>query len=126
MTIIKSSQSFETDQKNTVQSKDICKFFAIPNSNVTFAKYFSVYSNMHPEARKELIRICATTIGLEHKRLLGKVDPTETEGVKISTTKIKSRNCITTIFCLYPGVFTLSKSDRANDNLFNGAIKQVS
>lgn len=75
MTIIKSSQSFETDQKNTVQAKDICKFFAIPNSNVTFAKYFSVYSNMHPEARKELIRIWATTIGLEHKRLLGKVDP---------------------------------------------------
>ena len=103
-----------------VQYTDLMKFFSIPMNPNTFAKYVSVYLNMHPSVRDELIRVCGSTIEVEYERIHGKPEPPQG---KLLAVKAKAREVLTTINLIHPLVFKKEKS--VTLTAFNGRIKMV-
>ena len=103
-----------------VQYTDLMKFFSIPMNPNTFAKYVSVYLNMHPSVRDELIRVCGSTIEVEYARIHGKPEPPQG---KLLAVKAKAREVLTTINLIHPLVFKKEKS--VTLTAFNGRIKMV-
>jgi hypothetical protein len=109
MDIITQSADFVNSSQNVlhVQCKDLTNFFSLPTaSSVTFAKYFSLFQNMHAGARAELIRICSSSFSQEYELVFGQPEPVVIG--KPSAHKKKKKDVINTIQNL-GGVFKKPK-----------------
>ena len=51
------------------QHNDLMNYFYIPMNQHTFAKFVSVYLNMHPSVRETLIRTCGSTLEQEYEKI---------------------------------------------------------
>jgi hypothetical protein len=58
-----------------IQHNDLMSYFSIPMNQHTFAKFVSVYLNMHPSVRETLIRTCGSTLEQEYEKIHGKPEP---------------------------------------------------
>jgi hypothetical protein len=107
--IIKISADFSTKTAGVVSAQDVYTYFSIQMSFSFFSKFYTIFQNMHPSARTELIRIYGSSFDAEYQRLFQRPAPEPLKNSKIS--KLKQRSEINTITNLFPSVFTANRAD---------------
>ena len=71
------------------QHNDLMNYFSIPMNQHTFAKFVSVYLNMHPSVRETLIRTCGSTLEQEYEKYIDTWE-TRASSRKVGTFKNES------------------------------------